>query len=464
MRALGLVCLLFGCGASASVEVRDPSERWPGGATSVEEVSSRSFSLPARNLDADRRAMFAVGNNLFADNWVTAPSSTSARDGLGPRFDATSCSGCHLHDGRGRIEEDGSIISAVVRVSSAEGGVHPAYGSQLQRHAVLGLNVEGGATVRAREVDGLRAFDLVLDLPLAARPSAGAVTPEGSGPRTAGDAARADLMDRTMRTSLRVAPQLLGLGLLEAIEERAILAHADPDDADGDGISGRANRVMALRERAMVLGRIGWKANQADVESQVAAALAGDLGITSRLVPVAECAAADQPCRDVPSGGEPEISDEQLGFLVLYARTLAVPAARDFDDREVLRGRSLFTAAGCPRCHVPSFTTGESDIAALAHQRIWPYTDLLLHDMGEGLADGRDDGEATGSEWRTPPLWGIGLIERVNGHSSLLHDGRARSLDEAVRWHGGEGDTARRAYEALSSSERAALVRFVASI
>lgn len=397
----------------------------------------RSFSLPARNLDADHRAMFSVGNNLFADNWVTAPSSTSARDGLGPRFDASSCSSCHLHDGRGRIEDDGSIVSAVLRTSAGDGGAHPAYGSQLQRHAVLGLNVEGGASVRVREVGGLRAFDLVLDLPA---------------------------LDPVMRTSLRVAPHLVGLGLLEAIEERAILAHADPDDRDGDGISGRPNRVLDLRTAELALGRIGWKANQANVEAQVAAALAGDIGITSSLIPITECAASDGPCRNVASGGDPEMSDELLAFLVLYARTLAVPAARDFDVPEVLRGREHFTAAGCPSCHVPSFTTGESDVAALAHQRIWPYTDLLLHDMGEGLADGRGDGEARGTEWRTPPLWGIGLIERVNGHTTLLHDGRARSIDEAIRWHGGEGDAARSAYEALATDARAALVRFVSSI
>lgn len=439
MRAvLVSVSLLMACSApSAGVPTRDPTERWPGGDTSVEEVSARSFSLPARNLDADHRAMFSVGNNLFADNWVTAPSSTSARDGLGPRFDATSCSGCHLHDGRGRIEDDGSILSAVVRLSAAEGGAHPAYGSQLQRHAVLGLNVEGGARVRAREVDGLRAYELVLDLPVA---------------------------DPSMRTSLRVAPQLIGLGLLEAIEERAILAYADPDDRDGDGISGRPNRVMDPRSQRLVLGRIGWKANQPNVESQVASALAGDIGITSSLMAITECAAWDEPCRLIPSGGEPEISDELLGFLVLYSRTLAVPAARDFDDPDVVRGRHHFAAAGCPSCHVPSFTTGESDVAALGHQRIWPYTDLLLHDMGEGLADGRADGDATGSEWRTPPLWGIGLIERVNDHTTLLHDGRARSIDEAIRWHGGEADAARQAYEALSITDRAALVRFVSSI
>lgn len=432
--------LVAACGAPAADPGvgRDERERWPGGDTTVEERSSRAFSLPARNLDGERRAHFAVGNNLFADNWVTAPSSTSARDGLGPRFDATSCSGCHLHDGRGRIEDDGRIVSAVVRTSASGGGAHPVYGSQLQRRAVLGLNAEGTASARAIEENGLRHFVLAL-----------------------GDAA---VIDPDMRTSLRVAPHIVGLGLLEAIDEASLLARADESDRDGDGVSGRPNRVVDLRTGAMALGRFGWKANQPSIEQQVASALAGDIGITSSLVPIAECAASDVPCLDVADGGTPEISDELLGFLVLYARTLAVPAARDFDDATVLRGRAVFGELGCAGCHVPSHVTGDSDIPALAHQTIWPYTDLLLHDMGEGLSDGRPDGEATDSEWRTPPLWGIGLVPAVNGHATLLHDGRARSIDEAIRWHGGEADPARARYEALPQIDRDALTRFVASL
>lgn len=427
------------CGPSNEAPpARDSSERWPGGETSVEETGARAFSLPARNLDVERRAAFSVGNNLFADNWVTAPSSTSARDGLGPRFDALSCSGCHLHDGRGRIEEDGSIESAVVRLS-VEGMPHPVYGGQLQRRALLGLSAEGSASVAfTPNARGLSAPTLTLSY---ARGDAGEVA-----------------------TSLRVAPQIIGLGLLEAVPVEAILAHADPDDRDGDGISGRPNQVLDLRTGGRVLGRFGWKANQPSVEQQVAGALAGDLGITSTLVPVSECAPDDLSCSTTPSGGTPEISDELLAFLVLYSRTLAVPAARAFDEPEVLRGRSLFTSIGCDRCHVPSFTTGDSDVPALAHQRIYPYTDLLLHDLGEELADHRPDFEATGTEWRTPPLWGIGLIEGVNGHHQLLHDGRADGIDEAIRWHGGEALRARRAYEALPEPDRAALVRFVNAI
>lgn len=403
----------------------------------MEELGARAFSLPARNLDDERRGSFSVGNNLFADNWVTAPSSTSARDGLGPRYDALSCSGCHLHDGRGRIEADGSIVSAVIRLSRGE-GPHPIYGGQLQRRALLGLSPEGDARVSFTAEDGLTAPHLSITW---SRGDAGEVA-----------------------TSLRVAPQMIGLGLLEAIPSEVLSGRADPNDANGDGISGRLNHVLDLRTGSTALGRFGWKANQPSIEQQVASALAGDLGITSSLVTSSECAADDATCLAMPSGGAPEISDELLAYLVLYSRTLAVPAARDFDDPTVLRGRTLFAEVGCEGCHVPSYTTGDSDVPALAHQRIHPYTDLLLHDLGEGLADHRADFDASGSEWRTPPLWGIGLIEGVNGHQQLLHDGRAAGIDEAIRWHGGEGERARRAYEALPSDARAALVRFVGSI
>jgi len=429
---LALFLLLLGC----SGPVRDPSERSPGGATTVEETGALAFSLPARNLAEARRGSFAVGNNLFADNWVTAPSSTSSRDGLGPRYDVPSCSGCHLHDGRGRIEEDGSVISAVLRVSGPDGGPDPVLGSQLQRRALLGLPVEG--TVAVRFVPDPRGL-LVPELE---------VTPARPG----------------LLTSLRVAPAILGMGLLEAIDAASIEAREDPDDADGDGISGRASRVRDAATGREVLGRFGWKAGQPSVAQQVAAALAGDLGITSRLFPESECAEDDAACRAMPSGGAPEIDDALFAHLVLYTRTLAVPAARDVEAPEVLRGHRLFREAGCADCHVPSHDTGDSDLPELAHQRIWPYTDLLLHDLGEGLADGRSEGRASGREWRTPPLWGLGLVRAVNGHERLLHDGRARGIDEAIRWHGGEAEAARARYGSMPAGDREALMRFVASI
>lgn len=433
MKRVAFAIFWLGC---SDAPAREPAERAAGGETTVEEAGPLAFSLPARNLDEALRGSFAVGNNLFADNWVTAPSSTSARDGLGPRYDVPSCSGCHLHDGRGRIEDDGTVVSAVLRVSGPGGAPDPVLGSQLQRRALLGLPVEGALTVRfAPDARGLSVPSLSLAPP---RPG--------------------------LLTSLRVAPAMIGMGLLEAIDAAAIEARADPDDADGDGISGRPNRVHDLATGREALGRFGWKAGQPTVAQQVAAALAGDIGITSRLVPESECAEADATCRGMPSGGAPEIDDALFDHLVLYARTLAVPAPRDFDAPAVRRGHRVFRELGCDRCHVPSHETGESEVAALSHQRVWPYTDLLLHDLGEGLADGRPEGLASGTEWRTPPLWGLGLVRVVNGHDRLLHDGRARGVDEAIRWHGGEADAARARYESLSTEDRAAVVRFVESI
>jgi CxxC motif-containing protein (DUF1111 family) len=265
--------------------------------------------------------------------------------------------------------------------------------------------------------------------------------------------------------SPRVAPAMFGLGLIEGVAEADILAAVDEHDRDGDGISGRANQVWDVRAGATRLGRFGWKANQPSLEQQNAGAFLGDVGITSPLFPGENCPAGQGQCAAAPNGGAPEIDDDKLGDVTYYARLLAVPARRDVDDPTVLRGKRLFAEAGCTGCHTPAFTTSEVDgFPELSHQTIRPYSDLLLHDMGEGLADGRPDFLATGREWRTPPLWGIGLVETVNGHSRFLHDGRARDLAEAVLWHGGEAEAARDAFRALDAGDRAALLRFLESL
>jgi CxxC motif-containing protein (DUF1111 family) len=264
--------------------------------------------------------------------------------------------------------------------------------------------------------------------------------------------------------SPRVAPAMVGLGLLEAVPEAAILALADPEDRDGDGISGRPNMVLDLRTGETALGRFGWKAGQPTVEQQAAAAFNGDIGITSLLFPAENCPEPQTACRGAVSGGQPEIPEDRLARLAFYARTLAVPAMRNVSDPEVRRGAELFLSGGCSSCHTPRFETGEHETAALSNQTIFPYTDLLLHDMGEGLADNRPESEASGQEWRTPPLWGIGLVETVNGHTRFLHDGRARNLTEAILWHGGEATGSREFFRNLSAEDRAALVRFLKSL
>ncbi|HEX9648783.1 MAG TPA: di-heme oxidoredictase family protein, partial [Alphaproteobacteria bacterium] len=264
--------------------------------------------------------------------------------------------------------------------------------------------------------------------------------------------------------SPRVAPATIGLGLLEAVPEATILALADPADADGDGVSGRPNRVAGEVGGGIALGRFGWKANQPSLRRQNAAAALGDIGLTSTLFPDENCAAPQDACRAAKSGGAPELSDAFLDKLTLYTRLLAVPRQRGADAEPVRHGEQLFRAAGCAACHMPTLVTGAHPLAELAGQVIHPFTDLLLHDMGEGLADGRPDFAATGREWRTAPLWGLGLVETVNGHTYFLHDGRARNLAEAILWHGGEAEAARERFRALPRGDREALLAFLRSL
>jgi len=275
---------------------------------------------------------------------------------------------------------------------------------------------------------------------------------------------RGEMSPETMR-SPRAAPQMIGLGLLEAIAEGDIVKNADPDDMDQDGISGRPNMVWDSMLGKPTLGRFGWKANQPNLAAQTAGAFLGDMGISTSLFPTQECTAAETDCLAAPNGGAPECSDHILDAVTFYSKTLAPPARRDWQNQEVLQGKQFFAEAGCAKCHTPMHKTGTLDgFVELSNQTIRPYTDLLLHDMGKELADGRPDFEANGQEWRTPPLWGIGLLEVVNGHTNLLHDGRARGVVEAVLWHGGEAEASREAFREMSGEQRQALVRFVESL
>ena len=429
-----------------------------GGDTTANTATRNAFGLPARNLERDGRRTFAVGNSFFRQNWVTAPASTAARDGLGPTFNAQSCSSCHTLDGRGKPPDNAddpergpafpleySRHRPPRRTQAGPG----TYGGQLQDRAVLLTPVEGRMIVKYREMPGqfddgeaysLRAPDYEIG-----DPAFGPLHPD-------------------VKLSPRVAPVVVGMGLLEAIPESAILALADPDDADGDGISGRPNMVWDVRREELVLGRFGWKANQPTVEQQTAGAFLGDIGITSALFPQENCPEAQRECLETLNGGNPEIPDDRLAQVVFYTQTLAVPAMRNIDDPQVVRGAKLFAKAGCNVCHTPSHTTGEHPIGAVSHQTIYPYTDLLLHDMGDGLADGATDFDASGREWRTPPLWGIGLVKTVNGHTMFLHDGRARNLLEAIMWHGGEAEKSKEKFEGFTKEERDALIKFLESL
>jgi CxxC motif-containing protein (DUF1111 family) len=441
------------CGGGDGAE---PGEELSGGSSTVFDQSRDAFSFASPALKDERRDGFFVGNATFNRNWVTAPASAVGVDGLGPTFNATSCSACHLKDGRGHPPLAGEpTLSLLARLSIPGTGAHggpvpePTYGGQLQNAAILGVPTEGTVRIDYDELVGSYGDGTAYSL---------------RRPRVAFDSLAFGPMAADVMISARVAPANFGLGLLEAIPEADILARADPDDADGDGISGRPNQVWDQTRGSVALGRFGWKANQPSIRQQVAGAFQGDIGITSPVFPDENCPAPQTDCAAAPSGGAPEIDEPKLVDVVFYGQTLAVPGRRDVGDATVLLGKALFAELRCASCHVPRFVTGPHEVPELVGQTIYPYTDLLLHDLGDGLADGRPDYLATGREWRTAPLWGIGLVPIVNQHSLYLHDGRARGLAEAILWHGGEAEASKEAFRNLPADDRAALLRFLESL
>jgi CxxC motif-containing protein (DUF1111 family) len=348
------------------------------------------------------------------------------------------------------------MTTMLLRLSIPGAGEHgqpvpdPTYGGQLQGRAILGVPPEGDAYVEYREVPGRFADGSEFSL----RQPAYSIRNLGYGP-----------LARELMTSPRVAPAMVGMGLLEAVPEETLRALADPDDRDHNGVSGRMNFVWDKASGKKIPGRFGWKAEQPTVLQQAATAFVQDIGITSSLMPEQNYTTGQEICAKQPRGQSPEASDKILNDVVSYSRTLAVPARRNWTDPLVLRGKARFTEAGCAACHVPKLSTGDwPKFPELSGQTIRPYTDLLLHDMGEGLADNRPAFDATGREWRTPPLWGIGLVSKVNGHTFFLHDGRARNLAEAILWHGGEGENAREHFRRFPQAERDALLAFLESL
>ncbi|MFG6178437.1 di-heme oxidoredictase family protein [Halomonas sp. THAF12] len=455
-----LLLVLAGHATAAAPPVQDTPDS--GGQGSVAQFDHNAYSLPLDNLSMTKRLDFSVGNSFFRNPWVEAPASTEARDGLGPLINTNSCQGCHIKDGRGHPPRgDERAVSLFLRLSLPDDGsdpetLHrvgvrpvPGYGTQLQNAAITGMQAEARMQLTYDE----RTVTLDDGTEVALRVPEYRILEPAYGPQP-----------DTLLTSPRVAPPMIGLGLLEAIPAARIEAAADPEDTDGDGISGRVNRVWDERRGETALGRFGWKAGQPSIEQQNLHAFAGDMGLTSTLVPHTDCM-PEQGCKDTPDGGTPEVSDEIADFVTFYASSLAVPQRRRLDDPAVRAGAETFNALGCAGCHTPRQQTAEDAARpALAGQTLWPYTDLLLHDMGEALADGRPEFEASGREWRTPPLWGIGLAQAVNPRAGFLHDGRARSLEEAILWHGGEAEPATDGYKALPSTQREHLIRFLESL
>lgn len=421
------------------------------GDATVFNRTSRAYEQPAKGLTEGEMKQHRQGDRAFDAVFVTAPAQVNP--GLGPFFNNTSCVGCHLRDGRG-LPEKGQLL---VRVSDRKTGTkslvdasqfHPegtveaentppvhGLGNQIQDDSIFGQNPEAKVVIEWQEREGEYEDGTTYQL---RSPEATITLPNGK-----------PLSDNVL-TSLRIPPPVYGLGLLEAVPETTIRNLADPEDKNKDGISGQANEVWDVSTKSMALGRFGLKANSPNLLQQTAAAYVNDMGITNPLFPEKD--------------GSTDIDKETLENNVFYVQTLAVPARTLLDDPQVKRGEKLFAQANCTACHISELRTGEHKVQVLANQTIHPYTDLLLHDMGKELADNRPDFKASGTEWRTSPLWGIGLTQTVLPYAGYLHDGRARTLEEAILWHGGEAQVSEETFKNMPQNDRAALVRFLNSL
>ncbi|MEO0576312.1 MAG: di-heme oxidoredictase family protein [Pseudomonadota bacterium] len=501
------------------------AERFSGADAGTSLNNDQAFSQSPRAIQQDffQDANFKGGNAIFRNDHV----------GQGPLMNAATCQGCHIRDGRGRVPVDTSspFDSMFLRVglgNDADNNAIPddQYGTQLQTFGVAsfegndvsaGLAVfGGGASAPIGEVFAFIDYETIVGTytdgtSYELRKPTYKITDLSYGDFSAG-----------VQISPRIAQQMIGLGLLGAIPEADLLALADPNDANNDGISGRANRSFDPTTGVEAIGRFGHKATSASVLQQTADAYRGDIGVTNTFASAEPCAAAQSSCINA-AGVEPDqfpgnvdIADLELALVEFYARLLAVPDRRGYDaqsdswDPSVVAGRTAFFESGCGGCHTQSHETGIAEgsvlgeinlnvlepnaapIDVLSDQTIYPYSDLLLHDMGgqcdvvvaedaagnacpagenciwvlrcEGLADGRPDLLATGTEWRTAPLWGLGLVQTVNPNATFLHDGRARTIEEAVLWHGGEAQASKQSFLDMNSQQRSDLLAFLESL
>ena len=447
----------------------------PGGALSVSVGSAPSLVVAPAVLDDDQKSAFYAGKALATQPWIRAPTQTDARDGLGPLYHARSCLACHVKGGRGQVSEaQDSAFATLVRVSRPGRGPHgepvpdPIYGTQIQpQSTALSHQLRGHAG--ADELGGLRpeanvritwtprSFEYPDGTTLQLRTAQLELDAWGYGP-----------LSPDARTSLRHTPSLAGMGLLQLISPSDLEGGADPEDCDGDGVSGRVNRVWDPETKTVRAGRFGLKANQPSVRVQVAGAVSGDMGLSNPVFPGQPCTPLQSRCLAAPHGNGAdgfEVPESLLTSMVFFTMSIGVPQRRRPDDPLVKRGETLFGTAGCADCHTPRFVTGADDrYPHLSKQTIWPYSDLLLHDMGPQLADGREDFLATGREWRTPPLWGAGLARAMHARVGFLHDGRARTIEEAIVWHDGEARASRVRFAELGLEDRRALLAFVRSL
>jgi len=425
--------------------------RLSGGAATFFDISSGTFSAPIPGLSAHDQYVHTLGDEVFEQPFVAAPAPKFG--GLGPAFNNTACANCHHNDGFGLPSFGALGSSLLLRISipgtDEHGGPNaaPGFGGQLQNVALLGVQPE--VHVDLSYTDQLFTFPdgatATMHTPLYTLSAPYIPLPSG------------------YMLSPRLGPPVFGLGLLENIPESTILSFADPLDKNGDGIKGHANYVFNPYTQKKELGRFGLKANTSTLQVQVATAFQQDMGLTSYVQP-RKSVYGQLQMQSVTDTGK-DLADSMLNAVIFYVRSLSVPARRNVSDPVVKRGEFLFKQVNCSGCHTPTMYTGvDVSLPALSYQRIHPYTDLLVHDLGPGLADNRPDYLASGTEWRTAPLWGMGLFVKTNGTPYYLHDGRARTIPEAILWHGGEAQSARDKFVALPAADRDALVAFLRSL
>lgn len=461
-----------------------------GGETSfvIQSTSVFAYKNPAQNLTDEQRKLHFEGDKLFEKTFSDDPSRKDF--GLGPVFNHISCNGCHNRDGRGSLPMisgtndwkplgNSSVFLRISIERFIQGETKselnhwgspeavPGYSTQLFHLGSWGVRDDFPGTGQAKlwmkfefsEFNYPDGEKVILRKPIFK------IT----------DAYSPRIYDSDVKTSPRIGTPMIGLGLIEAIKENDILA-ISKNDFSSEGVSGKPNWVFDIQKNLkkdpypISLGRFGLKANSPSVFHQSLAALRGDMGVTNYAFPE-ESIQDTKIYNDFKFKFPNKVQDHKLDIanefadlLVFYSQTLAVPVRRSVSEEDVRAGGRLFSDIRCTTCHTPSFTTGQHPIPELANQKIFPFTDLLLHDMGPGLADGRQDFDASGSEWKTRPLWGIGQSKTVNPLAGFLHDGRAQNLEEAILWHGGEATHSVKLFSDLNKKQRQQLIKFLNSL
>ncbi|TDO99740.1 di-heme oxidoredictase family protein [Marinomonas balearica] len=432
---------------------------------SIQAVADKmSYTTPLSGLSAEEKLDFELGRSIFERFWVPSPSSTTASDGLGPIFNARSCHSCHMNGGRGHAPQEGQLGSEVpsffVRLGNKTSPLteimgDETYGRQFQQLGSSSVPSEGDYTIHwETKVETFKDGSQVT----LKKPSI------EWGAKHYGE------FQPTTGISLRVTPPLVGMGLIDAIDPETILANEDADDRDNDGISGKANWVYENGRR--VIGRFGHKAHVSDLSHQNQSAFNGDLGLSTPLFPKpsGDCTSKQLKCIQAPNGNTAHIEDLEVGHFQSdrvdeFVALSRPPAMRNLQEPWFIEGKAIFDKLACASCHTPKMTSGSNvKYDALKNRRFYPFTDLLLHDMGRELANEFPVFNAEPQEWRTAPLWGIGLSEAVSGRKGFLHDGRAATIEEAILWHGGEAEPHKNAYKALSKANRDLFMKFLESL